>query len=76
MSTRLTMLVSTKPGLTQFWLESTPMTNLPYCSAASKAPSPELPAAAKITSAPLPIWASESSFPLPGLFHADSVTPT
>ena len=22
------MLVSTKPGLTQFWLESTPMTNL------------------------------------------------
>ncbi len=70
------MLVSTKPGFTQFWLESTPMMNFFDCSAASKTPSPELPAAAKMTSAPLPYCASASSLPLPGLFHAASVTPT
>ena len=66
------------------FFESTPMTNRsawpsllrPYCSTASNAPSPEFPAAVNITSAPRSICDIASSFPRPGLFHAESESPT
>ena len=44
-STRLTMLVRTRPGARDDWSASTPMTSLLRCRAASKTPSPVEPEA-------------------------------
>ncbi|HEV2104711.1 MAG TPA: hypothetical protein VGU27_03215 [Candidatus Eisenbacteria bacterium] len=74
-STRFTIEVSTCPGASPYWSESTPIASRLRSRAASNTPCPVEPEAWKITSAPASYSASASSLPLVGSLNAAPVEP-
>ena len=74
-SSSLTMLVSTRPGCSAFWLLSTPMPYFPASAAACSTPTPVAPAAWNTTSAPRSICERANSAPRTGSAQAAGVEP-
>src|SRR5262249_9434602 len=74
-STRLTIRVSTRPGASSYWSESTPIASFFSSRAASNTPRPVEPEAWKTMSAPAWYSASPSSLPFVGSLNAAPVVP-